>query len=200
MVLSLRGCPSFKTAASRIRPQAFSLGGGAFPASFRRMLAPLFLGALMLGHGGPAMAQGVVKSTFDEWQIRCDTPPGAQSEQCVLIKSVVSDDQPNVGLTVIVLRAADDKTPILRVLAPLGVLLPARLGLKIDGQDVGSVDFVRCLPSGCVAEAKLDDSLLARLRGGQRAYFLIFQTPPPDPGIAIPLELKGFGAGFDALK
>ena len=29
-----------------------------------------------------AFAQGAVKSVHEDWQIRCETPPGAQSEQC----------------------------------------------------------------------------------------------------------------------
>ena len=29
-----------------------------------------------------ALAQGAVKSVHKDWQIRCDTPPGAKAEQC----------------------------------------------------------------------------------------------------------------------
>src|SRR5262249_9149823 len=96
---------------------------------------------------GAGHAQGVVKSVFGDWQIRCDTPPGAQSEQCALIQSVTAEDRPNVGLSVIVLKTADQKTRLLRVLAPLGVLLPSGLGLKIDQTDIGRAGFVRCLPN-----------------------------------------------------
>jgi invasion protein IalB len=99
----------------------------------------------------PVMALGVGRSADGAWQIRCDTPPGAQSEQCALIQSVTADDRPNVGLTVIVLKTADQKSRLMRVLAPLGVLLPSGLGLKIDNADIGRAGFVRCLPNGCVA-------------------------------------------------
>jgi invasion protein IalB len=132
-----------------------------------------------------------------DWQIRCDTPPGAQSEQCALIQSVTAEDRPNVGLTVIVLKTADQKSRLMRVLAPLGVLLPSGLGLKIDQTDVGRAGFVRCLPNGCVAEVVMDDKLVGQLRAGQFATFIIFQTP--EEGIGIPLSLSGFGAGFDKL-
>src|SRR5208282_4692636 len=53
---------------------------------------------------GQALAQGAVKSVHGDWQIRCDTPPGAQGEQCALMQSVTAEDRPNVGLTVIVLK------------------------------------------------------------------------------------------------
>ena len=51
-----------------------------------------------------AAAQGAVKSVHKDWQIRCDTPPGAKAEQCALIQSVTAEDRANVGLTVIVLK------------------------------------------------------------------------------------------------
>jgi len=144
-----------------------------------------------------AMAQGTVKSVHGDWQLRCDTPPGAQSEQCALIQSVTAEDRPNVGLTVIVLRTADQKSRLMRVLAPLGVLLPSGLGLKVDNADIGRAGFVRCLPNGCVAEVVMEDNLISQLRNGQSATFIIFQTP--EEGIGIPVSLKGFGEGFDKL-
>ncbi len=160
--------------------------------------ALLAAGLGVLWSGAPALAQGVVKSVHNDWQIRCDTPPGAQSEQCVLLQSVQADDRPNVGLTVIVLKTADQKSRLLRVLAPLGVLLPAGLGLKIDDQDVGRAGFVRCLPNGCVAEVVMDDALIGKLKTGKQATFIIFQTP--EEGIGVPLSLNGFAQGFDALQ
>ena len=84
-------------------------------------------------------AQGAVKSVHGDWQIRCDTPPGAQAEQCALIQSVVAEDRSNAGLTVIVLKTADQKSKLMRVVAPLGVLLPSGLGLKLDNVDVGGI-------------------------------------------------------------
>ena len=97
----------------------------------------------------------------------------------------------------IVLKTADQKYRLMRVLAPLGVLLPNGLGLRINQADVGRAGFVRCLPNGCVAEVIMDDNLLKQLRSGQTATFIIFQTP--EEGIGIPLSLKGFGEGFDKL-
>jgi invasion protein IalB len=144
-----------------------------------------------------AHAQGAVKSVHGDWQIRCETPPGAQNEQCALFQSVVAEDRANVGITVLVLKTADQKSRLMRVQAPLGVLLPAGLGLKVDNQDVGRAGFVRCLPRGCYAEVVMDDTLVSKLRTGQTATFFIFQTP--EEGIGFPIGLKGFGDGYDKL-
>ena len=145
----------------------------------------------------PAVAQGAVKATYGDWQIRCDTPAGAQSEQCALIQSVVAEDRSNAGLTVIILKTADQKSKLMRVVAPLGVLLPSGLGLKLDNADVGRAGFVRCLPNGCVAEVVMDDKLLGQLKTAKTATFIIFETP--EEGIGFPLSLKGIGDGYDKL-
>lgn len=153
--------------------------------------------ALALGFVAPAAAQGVAKGKFGDWDLRCETPPGAAKEQCALMQSVAADDKPNVNLVVIVLKTADGKSRLLRVIAPLGVLLPSGLGLKVDQTDIGRAGFVRCLPSGCVAEVVMDDKLLDQLRGGTTGTFIIFQTP--EEGIGIPLTLTGFKDGFEKL-
>jgi invasion protein IalB len=144
-----------------------------------------------------AAAQGAVRSMHNDWQVRCDTPPGAQGEQCALMQSVTAEDRANVGLTVIVLKTPDQKSRLMRVIAPMGVLLPSGLGLKIDQQDVGRAGFVRCLPNGCVAEVVMDETLLKQMRTGETATFIIFQTP--EEGIGFPMSLKGFGDGLDKL-
>ena len=166
-------------------------------------ISPLFraglAGALVAASlAAPAAAQGTVKASHGDWQIRCDTPPGAQGEQCALVQSVTAEDRPNVGLSIIVLKTADNKSRLLRVLAPLGVLLPAGLGLRIDDAEIGRAGFVRCLPDGCVAEVVLDDALIGKLRTGKNAVFIIFQTP--EEGIGVPVSLNGFGPGYDGLK
>src|ERR1043165_9876608 len=144
-------------------------------AVWRKAFAIPALAALAMAWStGGVLAQGAVRSVHQDWQIRCDTPPGAHSEQCALLQSVTAEDRANVGLTVIVLKTADQKQRLMRVGAPLGVLLPSGLGLKIDQTDVGRAGFVRCLPNGCIAEVVMDDELLKKLRGGKSATFIIF--------------------------
>jgi invasion protein IalB len=161
---------------------------------FHAILVALILN---LGLGASARAQGVTKGKYGDWQLRCETPPGAAHEQCALMQSVAAEDKPNVNLVVIVLKTADGKSRLLRVIAPLGVLLPSGLGLKIDNADIGRAGFVRCLPSGCIAEVVMEDKLLGQLGSGTTATFIIFQTP--EEGIGIPLTLAGFKDGFAKL-
>jgi invasion protein IalB len=165
--------------------------------SFRSRWVCTALAAALTAAAGSAGAQGVVKNTFGDWQMRCETPPGAKSEQCALVQNVMAEDRPNLTLLVIALKTADGKSRLLRMVAPLGILIPAGIGLRIDQADIGRAGYVRCLTTGCIAEAVLDDTLLNQLKGGQTATFIVFQTP--EEGVGVPVSLNGFGAGFDGL-
>ena len=164
---------------------------------FARRLLGLTVALSLAALPSVSLGQGVVKAQYGDWQMSCDTPPGASFEQCAIIQNVTAEDQPNVGLSVIVLKTADQKARLLRVLAPLGVLLPNGLGLNVDGVDMGRVAFVRCLPNGCVAEVVMDDALLNQLSTGKTAIFVVFKTP--EEGIGIPVSLNGFKDGFANL-
>lgn len=158
------------------------------------------LAGILFGLGGPAaMAaeQGiVVKSQHGDWQVRCHTPPGAPEEQCFLVQDVRDETREEITLTVVVLKTADKKTQLLRVAAPLGVLLPQGLGLKIDDTDAGHAPFMKCLRT-CITDVVMDEALLKQLSTGKQATFVIFRTP--EEGIAIPISLNGFGEGIAQL-
>ncbi|RWN58221.1 invasion associated locus B family protein [Mesorhizobium sp.] len=156
-----------------------------------------YVGSFGVSQANAAQPSGKVRTTHGAWSIICDTPAGATSEQCVMMQNVVAEDRPEMGLSVVVLRTADNKAEILRVLAPLGVLLPNGLGLNVDGKDIGRAYFVRCFQDGCYAEVILEKPLLDTLKTGTSATFIVFQTP--EEGIGIPVELKGFADGFAAL-
>jgi invasion protein IalB len=140
----------------------------------------------------------VVRETHGAWQVSCRTPPGAKEEKCALVQSVTAEDRPNVGLTVVFYKAIGEDKKLLRVVVPLGVLLPTGLGLKIDNQDVGNAPFLKCGKRGCVAEVVLQDEVIAKLKKGTNAMFIIFDTP--EAGIGIPVSLQGFGDAFASLK
>jgi len=143
-------------------------------------------------------AQSELKSTVGAWQLRCGRPPGARTEKCALVQSVTAEDRKNVSLTIIFLRSFSGDKRLLRVIAPLGVLLPTGLGLKIDGEDVGHAPFLKCGQVGCVAEVVADDTLIEKMKSGENAIFIIFQTP--EEGIGVPINLAGFSDGLTQLN
>lgn len=166
--------------------------------------SPKFLAALFLAIAtlvampfSSVYAQGVVKSQHGAWSISCDTPPGASFEQCGMLQNVEAEDREEMGLSVAVIRTADRKSELLRVLAPLGVLLPNGLGLYIDDKDIGNAFFTRCFNDGCYAEVELNEKLLSAFKAGKSAIFIVFQTP--EEGIGLPVDLTGFSEAYSKI-
>ncbi|MEO1207219.1 MAG: invasion associated locus B family protein [Pseudomonadota bacterium] len=141
---------------------------------------------------------GTVRSQHGDWQVVCrPPPPGASNDVCAVVQSVTAEDRNNVGLTVY-FQTFSDGTKVLRVFAPLGVLLPPGLGLKIDGTDVGNAPFLRCHSFACYAQVTVEAQLIQQLQSGQSAIFIIFQTE--EAGIGIPISLAGFSEAVAALN
>jgi invasion protein IalB len=175
--------------------------------------ALVVLATLLTISAGSAMAQsappkmqnppqnpdgGTVKGQFGDWQLVCKPPPpGAKNEVCALVQSVTAEDRNNVGLTVYFQKFSNG-TRVLRIFAPLGVLLPPGLGLKIDNKDVGNAPFLRCHSFACYAQVVVEDPLVNQLKTGKQAVFIIFQTE--EAGIGIPISLNGFDKALAALN
>lgn len=166
---------------------------------------------------GAAMAQGVVRGNFNDWELRCEQQQGKE-EQCILYQNVADEKDSSINIVAVILRIAEQtsgattptRKPVLRVIAPLGVLLPRGLGLRVESateksadgkpvvKDIGSTGFVKCVPSGCVAEVEIDDKLHNELKNGSTATFIIFDKP--NEGRGLPLALNGYERGIQALK
>ena len=141
---------------------------------------------------------GTVRAQHGDWQVVCKPPPpGAKSEVCALVQSVTAEDRNNVGLTVYFQKFSNG-TRVLRVFAPLGVLIPPGLGLKIDDKDVGHAPFLRCHSFACYAQVVAEDKLIEQFKTGKTAIFIIFQTE--EAGIGIPISLAGFAEALAALN
>jgi invasion protein IalB len=141
---------------------------------------------------------GTVRGNHGAWSILCDRPAGASAEQCALMQNVIAEDRPEVGLSVVVLKTADRKAKILRILAPLGVLLKDGMDLFVDGNNIGRAYFTRCFSEGCYVEVEIDEELMKILRAGKNAVFALRESVDQDR-VGIPIELAGFADGYDAL-
>ena len=111
--------------------------------------------------------------------------------------SVVDQDRPNLTMVVIVLNTADRKARLMRVIAPLGVLLPSGVGLHLDDQDLGHLNYLQCLANGCIAQVALDDKLLDKLKTGKTMTLGVFQTP--EQGVGVVARLAGFKEAYEQL-
>ncbi|MBI1383557.1 MAG: invasion protein [Rhizobiales bacterium] len=162
---------------------------------------PLALLAILFVLAAPAPTasaeETTVASQHGDWQKVCKRPAGASEDLCALVQDVTSESNPNVGLSVHFQRTPAGER-VLRVFAPLGILLPPGLGLQIDEQKIGHAPFVRCHVVGCFAQVTLTDDLVARFKAGQTAWFIVFQTQ--EAGIGIPISLSGFSEALASLE
>jgi invasion protein IalB len=210
--LALSGSQDFESASMRVcSMKAFSgwadLG---LLGRFCRMAVLAIAGGMLAA--GPAQAQGAVKQTFGDWELRCEAqspgetaaaPAAGPGEQCYLYQNVADASSDRLNLIIAILRVPDPKKPdsrklILRVLAPVGVLLPRGLGLKLDDADIGSTGFVRCWPYACIAEVDIDKNLQDQFVAAKQATF--FFAVAEDEMRGLPINLDKLGDGIAALQ
>jgi len=149
-------------------------------------------------HAQSEVGAGQVKAVYGAWKLKCAQIAGAKHDKCALVQDLKLEDRPNMFLTVLFMRSFDSDKKILRIVAPLGVVLPAGLGLRVDGADVGNVKFLKCWKFGCLAEVIVDDTLVNKFTSGKVASFIVF--PTPDSGIGFPAPLSGFAEGLKGLN
>jgi len=160
------------------------------PIAFLRALLAIAVMAVAV----PAAAQTTQPQRSGDWDARCDTAPGTQQRLCILIQRLKMNSQPDFYFAVVVVK----QEHVLHIIAPLGVLLPNGVALRIDGADAGTMPFSRCLDSGCVSEIDLDPALVRKLKAGTTATFVIYGQP--NQPINIPASLNGLAHGYDTLS
>ena len=84
---------------------------------------------------------------------------------------------------------------IFQIAVPTGRVIPAGIGMQIDGGQPLKIDYALCLPDRCIAEAPLTEALVAQLKkGGEMTLTSINFRNQPNP---INISLSGFTAAFD---
>jgi invasion protein IalB len=138
-----------------------------------------------------------VKAQYGDWKHECSKPPGSKNELCAITQDVSDESNSDIGVSVHIQKLPGGES-ILRVIAPLGVLLTHNLAVKVDGDYLGEAPFLRCYVLGCQAQIEIDEKLRGRLSGGKTLLLVIHRTT--EQGVGIPISLNGFPQAFGALK
>jgi invasion protein IalB len=138
-----------------------------------------------------------VKAQFGDWKHECSKPPGSRNELCAITQDVSDENNPDIGVSVHIQKLPGGEH-ILRVIAPLGVLLTHNLAVKVDGDYLGEAPFLRCYVLGCQAQIEIDEKFRTRLTAGKTMLLVIHRTT--EQGVGIPISLNGFTQAFAALK
>lgn len=146
----------------------------------------------------PASAQLAEGQVFGDWVVHCATPPGATHHVCSLNQGVFSKEPRRKLLNVAVAFVGKNRTPSAFFLVPLRVYLPAGLTLSVPGAQVARIVYDICLPQGCRAPVALTKELIAAMKRAGRGEITV-QNERRKP-VKLPLSLKGFTAGYEALS
>ena len=147
-------------------------------------------------------------ASFGDWVVRCDhpasTPQGPAKRVCEAAQSLmIKGQQGPIAQIAFGHPPADkggDPALMLTVLLPVSIAFdkPPRLGAGTDDAGAATLSFRRCLPGGCLADAKPDAVLLKELRGAAKPGHLSF-TDAAERTITLPVSFRGLAQALDDL-
>lgn len=153
-----------------------------------------------LGGNGEAGGPQVTTATYQDWLVRCVTPPNAAKicEATQTIQVQGQNGQPGGLIAIMAVgRLVADGPLRVAVQLPAGVWLPA--GAKVQaGEKAKAVplEFKRC-SSGCFAEVEADKDLELALRTATGTGTLSFEDGARRT-VNVPFSFRGFAAALDA--
>lgn len=150
--------------------------------------ASLFAG-FSVGVAAPAFAQSMPQGWFkvcakQEDNDICNVQNITMAETGQLV----------VGLSMIDVKGKVNRK-VFQISVPTGRLLPPGVGLVIDNGKPVKLDYVICFPDRCVAEAPLDEKLVASFKKGSDVVLVSVNFQNQQNPIKI--SLKGFGEAYD---
>ena len=165
----------------------------------------LALGTEATAPGLPNQADAAVNglylaANFDLWEERCvKTADG--SDPCQLYQLLKDADGNSVAeISVFDLPAGSEAAVGATVIVPLETLLTANLRIGVDAANPKIYPFTYCTLQGCVARIGFTAAELAGLKKGLAATVTIVPAVAPDKTVSLSLSLKGFTAGYTAIK
>ena len=180
--------------------------------TLQRLLLPCRLAAALLILGLTALPQtaaaqseqnqeqAIPDQVFGDWRLKCLPNPENQGETCVLLQDIIdkSGEKTRHLMQVAIGFWGPERRRGALITLPLGVVLPAGIRLDVDSTEIGKIPYYACPVNGCQVHIVLDDSLLTKLKKGNKGK-VTFHDPS---GKAVPVDfsLKGFTAGFDGVK
>jgi invasion protein IalB len=132
------------------------------------------------------------------WATRCNDAAKPQDRICVLSRALVDPGSKRLMVAVTFRIAPPDRKPVMKLLLPVDLYLPAGVKLSIDQGAAQTLKFETCVRGGCLAPVPLDAALLQRLRRGTDIK-VGYQTVDQKP-IDLTLKIDGFGRSFDQIK
>lgn len=137
---------------------------------------------------------------YDSWELRCKKAADG-SDPCNLYQLLKDGTgNPVAEISLFALPDGQEAVAGANVIAPLETLLTRNLGLAIDGAQAKVYPFAFCTKDGCIARLGFTAEEIAAMQKGAVAKVTIVPAAAPDKEVVLAISLKGFTAGFDAVK
>ena len=164
----------------------------------RTPIAAAVIALIALAAGGAAAQQAAPKETVKvkhgDWEVRCGANDNCYMNQIVLDEG----GAPLINVAISQLKNNPQADAVLQITAPLGVVLPRGIEMRIDGGKPITLPFAYCL-SNCVSSVPMTEEGLALLRRGAAATVKIYSVQKQNEAIERKLSLSGFTKAYGAL-
>ncbi len=135
--------------------------------------------------------------TFTDWTMRCEKPEDSLEERCHIFQNAKDEANGQDIAHMAVGYMPQIEEPLMIIMLPLGVFLPSGIELRIDNQEPIRLPFEVCFPVGCRAGAPMKEPLMGAFKNGLALTLKVQDVE--GRAAEIPLSLKGFTAGLNAL-
>lgn len=156
----------------------------------------------------PALAQETAETPPDQPQLTLSATHGAWEVHCVegtedcTMRQFGDTAEGERALMVAIKRLSGvtnegrEVPAAMEVLAPLGLLIPYGIRLKVDQGEVTGIPLIRCIADRCIGQEPLSQQSISTLKNGATARFGFVMNDE----VLVDISLNGFTAAYDSLK
>ncbi len=141
-----------------------------------------------------------LSQAIEVWEVRCVKLEDG-SDPCQLYQLLKDAQGTSVAeISMFALPEGGQAAAGATVIVPLETLLTANMTLAIDGAQAKVYPFTFCANLGCIARVGFTAEEVAQFKKGAKAVLTIVPAAAPEQKVELDISLKGFTAGYDAVK
>ncbi len=145
----------------------------------------------------------VTNTPYGDWSLRCRQGGGSEAATrfCEISQTIEAPDQSGPIAKISVGRPSPGGALHAVIILPNNVSFPSSVHLRTEENDKWGLelDWQRCIPGGCFADATLADATVAHWHGLNAMGSIVFRDAAGDE-ISLPMTFHGFGEALDALN
>lgn len=154
------------------------------------------------GEPSDGIGEPYVAETHGDWELRCIHSPDG-TDPCQLYQ-LLKDNAGNAvaEISLLSLPEGQNQNAIAgaTIITPLETLLTQQLNITVDKGQTKRYPFTFCSEVGCVARVGFTAVEIEEFRKGAKATITVVPVADPSRTVDVNLSLKGFTAGFEAVK